>query len=167
MVVPITVLGLADASVIVDLSRVADDAAGLAQGLNVDLTLQATAAVLGTAINVPVGSVILAESNCATPFADPLAPTVSSLSQAEGPTAGGTQLVVTGTSFDADTSVTLNGIEATVDSFTPTTFNITTPPSEASGPVALLVTNSAGTSDPLDFNYLAQIGRASCRERVF
>lgn len=76
------------------------------------------------------------------------APTVTSLTPATGPQAGGgTPVVIAGTNFTGATAVLFGTVPATsftVDSSTQIT--ATAPPAASSGPVSVTVTNPSGTS---------------------
>ena len=72
-------------------------------------------------------------------------PTVSSLSPATGPIAGGTVVTITGTGFTGATSVTFGGTAAVFSVTNATTISATAP-AHAAGTVDVLVTTPSGTS---------------------
>ncbi len=85
------------------------------------------------------------------------APTVTNLSPAAGPTAGGTSVTITGTNLTGATSVTVGGVAAafTVDGATQIT---ATTPAGAAGTVDVRVTTAGGQSANTaadDFTYVA------------
>jgi hypothetical protein len=74
------------------------------------------------------------------------APTVTTVSPTSGPTAGGTQIIITGTDFNAGATVTVGGSQASgviVSNSTSITANT---PAHAAGTVDVVVTNSNGQS---------------------
>jgi hypothetical protein len=89
----------------------------------------------------------------------PPPPTATSLAPAFGPTAGGTEVTVSGTDFvDGQTTVTIGGVtipagEVTVAAGgTSLTF---TAPAHPAGTVDVVVTTTGGGTGPLDFSYVA------------
>jgi uncharacterized repeat protein (TIGR02543 family) len=71
-------------------------------------------------------------------------PTITLLSVTEGPVAGGTSTVITGTNLSSATSVTIGGVAASRNSNTATSLTITTP-SGTSGAKDVVVTTAAGS----------------------
>lgn len=67
-------------------------------------------------------------------------PSITALEPAEGPTGGGTAVVVRGDGFEPGATVTFDGLEATVRWDDRTTLVVVTPPHER-GPVDVVVTN--------------------------
>ncbi|MFE9650073.1 IPT/TIG domain-containing protein [Streptomyces sp. NPDC006365] len=87
------------------------------------------------------------------PFTYLSAPSLSSLSPAEGPVTGGTTVVLTGADFSGVTAVEFGGVPAasfTVDSGSQIT---AVTPAHAAGPAAVRVTTSSGTSNALTFTF--------------
>ncbi len=84
------------------------------------------------------------------------APTVSGISPSAGPTAGGTSVTITGTSFTGATSVTVGGAAATgVTVVNDTTITATTPAGTA-GARDVVVTNTVGSGTGTGlFTYVA------------
>jgi hypothetical protein len=81
-----------------------------------------------------------------TPFTVTPPPTLISVSPAMGGTAGGTEVVLTGTNFTAPASVTFDGIAATnVSVFNAQTITCTTPAGSV-GTASVLVTTPGGTN---------------------
>jgi hypothetical protein len=72
-------------------------------------------------------------------------PTISSVTPSVGPAAGGTQLSIVGTGFEASTEVTFNGTPGTVTNQTATTLTVVTPPGSV-GSAVIGVSNSHGTN---------------------
>lgn len=72
-------------------------------------------------------------------------PTVTGITPAGGPVAGGTSVTITGTNLDAVSSVTFGGISATITSNTSTQLVVTTSPRSA-GLVNIVITNAGGTN---------------------
>lgn len=79
-------------------------------------------------------------------------PTVTAISPATGPAAGGTAVTVTGTNLASTTSVTFGGIAATgLTAVTATSLTVTSPPGTAGAAVHVIVhTTLAGDSTPSD-----------------
>nr|MDT0657843.1 IPT/TIG domain-containing protein [Micromonospora sp. DSM 115978] len=152
----VTIAGVTDAELAVSLTRTetvtADGAAAVA--VLADVTLTGT--VAGQPINIPVGTVTLAEANCERPPAPP-APTAASIVPDSGPQSGGQTVTVTGTDFIPDnTTVTFDGVPATDVVVDPSGTSLTavTPPG-AVGPASVVVTTPGGSADPLGYEYLA------------
>jgi IPT/TIG domain-containing protein len=77
----------------------------------------------------------------------PAAPTITALSPASGPVAGGQTVTVNGLDFGPGTTATLGGAPITITNLTPTSFTFVTPPSGLSGGTDQLeATDSLGTS---------------------
>src|SRR5207245_8216669 len=85
-------------------------------------------------------------------------PTVSGVSPASGPTAGGTAIAITGTNFAAGATVTVGGTPATgVSVVSATQINATTP-AHAAGVADVIVTvgGQSSAANPADqFTYVA------------
>ncbi|HUP70257.1 MAG TPA: kelch repeat-containing protein [Acidimicrobiales bacterium] len=73
------------------------------------------------------------------------APTVSALHPAEGPVAGGTSVVVSGTGMDKATGVTIDGAPVPFEPASSSQLTAVSPP-HAAGPAEVAVTNAGGTS---------------------
>ena len=87
------------------------------------------------------------------------APTADDVDPDQGPTTGGTVVVVTGTGFvPGETTVTIGGVVIPADEVDVaddgTSLSFTTPP-HAAGEVELTVTTPDGTTDPLTYTYVA------------
>src|SRR5204862_1864276 len=87
------------------------------------------------------------------------APTVTSLAPTAGPTAAGTNVVITGTNLPAATAVKFGATDATGFVVNSAVQITATAPAGAAGTVDVTVTTAGGTS-------ATKIGRASCREGV-
>jgi hypothetical protein len=74
------------------------------------------------------------------------APTVSSISPASGPTAGGTSVTITGANFTGATGVTIGGAAATGITVNSATSITATTPAATAGPASVLVTTPSGTN---------------------
>jgi len=74
------------------------------------------------------------------------APTVTSVVPSSGGLGGGESVVLTGTNFDASTSVAIGGNPAVVTSATATSLTVTTPAASAVGTVDVTVANAGGSS---------------------
>ncbi|MGE7370694.1 IPT/TIG domain-containing protein [Neorhizobium sp. NPDC001467] len=72
-------------------------------------------------------------------------PSISGLSPASGPLAGGTSVVIAGSDLAGATGVTFNGVAATIQSVSATAITVTAP-GGAEGPVNVAVTTAGGTS---------------------
>lgn len=84
-------------------------------------------------------------------------PTLSALVPASGTVKGGTAVVLSGTNFLPNPSVTFGGTAAAVSSATATTITVTTPADSTKGAVDVAVTNSDGQVGTLSggFDYVA------------
>ena len=82
------------------------------------------------------------------------APTISSLTPIQGPTAGGTAVTITGSGFTGTTAVTFGGTPAAFTVVDSTTITTTTP-AHAAGTVEVVVTSPGGSSLPGDFTFVA------------
>jgi hypothetical protein len=90
-------------------------------------------------------------------YVAPATPTITSISPTSGPTAGGTQITLTGTNFVSGATVRVGGVAATGVTFTSATQLRATTPAGAAGVAALQVTNPSGQSVTLNnaFTYTA------------
>jgi hypothetical protein len=88
------------------------------------------------------------------------APTVSSVLPTSGPTAGGTQITITGTGFSLGATVTVGGSTATGVLVNNSTTITATTPAHAAGLVDVVVTNTTGQSGTKTnaFTYTAPAG---------
>ncbi len=83
-------------------------------------------------------------------------PTIDSITPAVGPAIGGTEVTLTGTGLDSLTSVTFDGLAATILSAAPATAVVSTPAHDP-GPVDVAFTNTDGTTAlPGAFTYLEE-----------
>jgi hypothetical protein len=86
------------------------------------------------------------------------APTVTDVNPNGGLTAGGTEVVITGTAFTGVSAVTFGGTPATVYTFVSDTQITATAPARAAGTVQVQVTTAAGASldtSADDYSYVA------------
>lgn len=91
-------------------------------------------------------------------YVAPAAPTVTAITPASGPTAGGTSVNITGTTFTGATSVTIGGAAASFTVVNPTTITATTPV-HAAGAVDVVVTTPGGVGTGVGlFTYIAPPG---------
>ncbi|OWK39899.1 IPT/TIG domain-containing protein [Fimbriiglobus ruber] len=81
----------------------------------------------------------------AVPPPPPAAPTLTSISPASGPTAGGTTVTITGTDLGNATAVAFGGVAGAIVSDTATQI-VATAPVESAGVVDVTVTTAGGTS---------------------
>nr|WP_247602050.1 IPT/TIG domain-containing protein [Cellulomonas denverensis] len=72
-------------------------------------------------------------------------PTVEAIDPGTGPTTGGTEVTLTGTGLDTLSSVTFDGLDATILSASPDTAVVSTPAHDV-GPVDVAFTNQDGTT---------------------
>ena len=79
------------------------------------------------------------------------APTISSLAPSNGPAAGGTTVIITGTNLTGTTQVFFGSTPGTISTSTSTKVIVTAPP--GTGTVNVTVTTSGGTSNPLPYGY--------------
>ncbi|WP_181408820.1 IPT/TIG domain-containing protein [Schumannella soli] len=98
----------------------------------------------------PAGDVTIADGFL---FRDPQAPTAAGLTPLTGPTAGGTNVTITGTGFSAATGVTFGGVAGTSFTVVSDTQITVASPAHAAGPVAVVVQHPDGASAPLAFTY--------------
>ena len=82
-------------------------------------------------------------------YASAAAPTLTAVSPASGPTAGGTVITVTGTNFAAGASVTVGGVASTGVTVVSSTQIRATTPAGSTGAKAVQVTNPSGLSASL------------------
>jgi hypothetical protein len=108
-----------------------------ATGLTVDVKITYT--YLGQNVSIELGNVAV------VPPVTP-APTVTSLSPAAGPVAGGTAVTIAGTGFTGATSVQFGANPGTAVTVVSDTQITVTSPAGAVGAVAVTVTTTAGTS---------------------
>lgn len=80
-------------------------------------------------------------------------PTIGSTLNSSGSASGGTSMVVLGTGFAPGTTVTVNGVPATVTSSQPTVVVFVTPPNPA-GPRPVVLTTPGGCTVNTTFTYL-------------
>jgi hypothetical protein len=73
------------------------------------------------------------------------APTLTGINPNQGPTAGGTNVTVTGTNFTASSTVQIGGVAAANVSFVSSTSLTATTPANAAGPANVSVTTVGGT----------------------
>jgi hypothetical protein len=96
------------------------------------------------------------------------APVLATIDPDEGPAGGGTAVTITGTGFEAGSTVSVDGsapITPTVIAADGTSLTYTAP-AHVAGTVPVTVTNAGGTSAPLDFTYLpAPLRRRPCSRR--
>ncbi|MFF0224530.1 IPT/TIG domain-containing protein [Streptomyces sp. NPDC004629] len=81
-----------------------------------------------------------------------MAPTITGLSPAQGPAAGGTPVTLTGSGFTGATAVRFGTNPAQFSTLSDTTISCTTP--AGSGTTAVTVTSPSGTSNSVTFTYL-------------
>jgi IPT/TIG domain/FG-GAP-like repeat len=74
------------------------------------------------------------------------APTVTNISPAAGPIAGGTSITITGTDFTGATAVTIGGTAAATFAFVNSTTITATTPAHAAGTASVVVTTLGGTN---------------------
>nr|WP_269330251.1 IPT/TIG domain-containing protein [Kineosporia babensis] len=79
-------------------------------------------------------------------------PTVTGISPTRGALAGGTEVTITGTGFTAGTTVTFDGVAATVRFVSATQVVATTPAGNA-GTVAMVLNNGSGSAPGVNFTY--------------
>ncbi|NYG98611.1 hypothetical protein BJ979_001237 [Schumannella luteola] len=98
----------------------------------------------------PAGDVTIADGFL---FRDPQAPTTSNLAPATGPTAGGTNVTITGTGFSGATGVTFGGDAGTAFTIVSDTQITVASPAHAAGGVPVVVQHPDGASAPITFTY--------------
>ncbi|WP_323986536.1 IPT/TIG domain-containing protein [Microbacterium plantarum] len=87
-------------------------------------------------------------------YVEPGAPTLATITPERGTELGGTVVTITGEDFTGTTAVTFDGIDATDFEVVSDTVIEATTPAHAPGVVDVVVTNEAGASAPLDFEYV-------------
>jgi hypothetical protein len=83
------------------------------------------------------------------------APSISSISPTSG--AVGSQVVISGSGFGTSqggSTVTLSGTPVTINTWAPTSINITVPPGASSGPIVVSVSPGMTSSNPVNFTVL-------------
>ncbi|HVU60543.1 MAG TPA: IPT/TIG domain-containing protein [Mycobacteriales bacterium] len=118
------------------------------------------AGAVNVRVTTPAGqSAVVTPADQFTYSAAPVTPTVTKVSPASGPTAGGTSVTVTGTGFTGATAVTFGGTAGTNVVVKSATSITVTSPKHAAGAVNVRVTTPAGQSavvTPADqFTYTA------------
>jgi hypothetical protein len=110
--------------------------------------------LLGAPIDVPVGTVTLAEASCEAPTVIPV--TASTIDPQVGPTTGGQSVTITGTGFQADvTDVTFAGVPATSVTVDPSgTSLVAVTPAGPAGATEAAVSNPGSTAT-LPYTYVA------------
>jgi hypothetical protein len=93
-----------------------------------------------------------ATSNGAT-YSYVTAPVITSISPAQGPTAGGTAVTIIGTGFTGATGVVFGSVSAAFTVVSSTQITATAP--AGSGAVSVTVTTSGGTSNGATYSYVA------------
>lgn len=79
--------------------------------------------------------------------------TVSSLSPASGPAAGGTKVTISGANFQAGVSVTFGGLPAASVTLSNSSTIVAVAPQHSSGPATVTITNTSGQSASWAKNY--------------
>jgi hypothetical protein len=76
------------------------------------------------------------------------APSVTGVSPQNGPVAGGTTITISGTNFYSDATVTIGGVQASVNSISSTSITAVAPPAPGgvAGPYDVVVTEAGGIS---------------------
>ena len=100
---------------------------------------------------------------------DEPAPTVTGISPAFGPLAGGTTVTITGTDFTGATAVAFGGTPASSFTVTSDTSITATAPAEGYGTVDVTVTTAAGTSTARaadHFTYVNEIAKVTAEGRL-
>ncbi|RWZ46294.1 hypothetical protein ELQ90_14650 [Labedella phragmitis] len=88
-------------------------------------------------------------------------PVVTDLDPARGPVTGGTEVTITGSGLATTTAVSFGGVPATdIRVVSDEEIVATSPASEVTGPVEVLVTTAGGSVDAGDFDYF-DVGRAT------
>ena len=82
-----------------------------------------------------------------------MAPVISSISPVQGPTAGGTAVTITGTSFTGATAVKFGSVSAAFTVVSATQINTTAP--AGTGAVSVTVASPGGTSNGATYTYVA------------
>lgn len=84
-------------------------------------------------------------------FFDP--PTITSVTPAVGPAAGGNTITIAGTNFDTNTNITVDGLACTTKTFVSATSMTCLLPAHAAGAVAVVVTNPDGITATDSYTY--------------
>ncbi|KIF68807.1 cell surface protein [Streptomyces sp. AcH 505] len=116
------------------------------------------AAPAGTAGSVGVSVTTAGGTNNGLSYTYVAAPTVTTVTPAEGPTTGGTTVTVAGTGLTSTNQVTFDGNPAPFTVLSDTAVSAVTPPG-AAGAVDVVVTNDAASATAADaYTYLAGPG---------
>ncbi|MFK0021096.1 IPT/TIG domain-containing protein [Streptomyces sp. NPDC090798] len=116
------------------------------------------AAPAGAAGSVGVSVTTAGGTNNGLSYTYVAAPTVTTVTPAEGPTTGGTTVTVAGTGLTSTTAVTFAGAPAPFTVISDTAVSAVTPPGTA-GAVDVVVTNDAGSATAVGaFTYVAGPG---------
>jgi hypothetical protein len=150
----VSVVGLVGAQLHATARRVVSTTAttASASAVLVDLSLTATVPLVGTAVNVNLGTISLAQASCQAPSAS-----TTSMAPATGPTGGGTTVTVTGDGLQNTTGVTFGGVAATSFTVNPagTTLTAVSPASETAGGVPVVLARPTGNLTAGTFTYVA------------
>ncbi|WP_327120539.1 IPT/TIG domain-containing protein [Nocardia sp. NBC_01730] len=123
----------------------------------IDSNTQITAIVppgTGT-VNVTVQALLDGTSNPLPYTYGAIVPTLTSISPASGPAAGGTTVVLTGTNLTGATAVSFGGTPATSFTVNSSTQITAVTPAHSAGTVSVTVTTAGGTSNGVAFTYIA------------
>ncbi|EPY09488.1 von Willebrand factor type A [Paenibacillus alvei A6-6i-x] len=84
-------------------------------------------------------------------------PSISSITPNKGPMEGGTNITINGINFEADMTVTFNGVQVPIDSFTNTRIKVKSPANLNPGNVPVIITLANGESATTSFTYEAPV----------
>ncbi|WP_405782881.1 IPT/TIG domain-containing protein [Streptomyces sp. NBC_00859] len=126
-------------------------AAALSYTVNTPSTITATVPPGTGAVNVTVRTPAGLSNTVAYTYAP--TPTLSAIAPNQGPTSGGTSVVLTGTGLTGTTAVTFGGTPATSYTVNSAT-QITAVTPAGTGAVAITATTVGGTSGPVFFYYI-------------
>ncbi|WP_182067209.1 IPT/TIG domain-containing protein [Curtobacterium sp. ME12] len=146
---------LADVTLTVNLIRSITTTATTAATTSVlaTVTLNGTAGDV-TLTDDTVATIVLAEAACETPTVAP-AVQVTDITPGSGPTTGGQTVIITGSGFGDDTTVTFGGVPATGVTVAADGESLTAvTPAGTAGPTTVVVANG-GSSDTLPYTYVA------------
>jgi hypothetical protein len=118
--------------------------------------LLTTAATPGGTYDLVVIDPTGVEGRLADAFTFTSTPAISSVFPPAGSDAGGTSVVIRGTSFASDCTVSIDGVQQTQVAFDdPTRITLVTNPGTAGGPYTLSVQNPGGGTSSASFSYVA------------
>ncbi len=130
----------------------------LAGQYSADVPVECGIDTTSSAVPSPDPSYLPVSTGIKIPIVSPPPTTITSISPARGPVAGGNAVTITGDGFSASPSgdvVEFGSTAATVTSASSTSLTVIAPPAAAAGPLNVTVTTAGGTEGPVTYTYVA------------